>query len=112
MHRLVNAVAGRLSLRPPQRHSHKILDRIRGSADVPDFVAETEDALLMIETKARNQLTTPEVEAKRKAAEEWCQHASAHAATYGGKPWRHALVPYDIVADNKTLANLAGDAKV
>ena len=28
MHRLVNAVAGRLSLRPPQRHSLEILDRI------------------------------------------------------------------------------------
>ena len=28
MHRLVNAVAGRLSLRPPQRHSIEILDRI------------------------------------------------------------------------------------
>ena len=28
MHRLVNAIAGRLSLRPPQRHSLEILDRI------------------------------------------------------------------------------------
>ena len=28
MHRLVSAVAGRLSLRPPQRHSLEILDRI------------------------------------------------------------------------------------
>ena len=28
MHRQVNAVAGRLSLRPPQRHSLEILDRI------------------------------------------------------------------------------------
>lgn len=86
-----------------------------GSGDqqyVPDFVAETEDALLMIETKARNQLTTPEVEAKRKAAEEWCQHASAHAATYDGKPWRYALVPHDVVADNMTLASLTGDVRL
>ena len=28
MHRQVNAIAGRLSLRPPQRHSLEILDRI------------------------------------------------------------------------------------
>lgn len=65
----------------------------------------------MIETKARNELTTPEVEAKRKAADEWCRHASAHAATYGGKPWRYALVPHDVVADNMTLASLTGDVR-
>ena len=60
----------------------------------------------MIETKARNEMTTTEVEAKRKAAEEWCQNASTHAATYGGKPWRYALVPHDTVAENMSLASL------
>ena len=28
MHRQVNAIAGRLSLRPPQRHSLELLDRV------------------------------------------------------------------------------------
>ena len=79
---------------------------------VPDFVAETEQELLMIETKARNEMTTLEVAAKRKAAEQWCQHASAHAATYGGKPWRYALVPHDTVADNMTLEKLASGARL
>ena len=60
----------------------------------------------MIETKARNAMTTPEVVTKRKAAEEWCQHASAHAAIYGGKPWRYVLLPHDVVAENRTLAGL------
>lgn len=81
----------------------------RGAAHlqyVPDFVAESGTELLMIETKARNEMTTPEVLAKRKAAEEWCVHASAHAATYGGKPWRYALVPHDVVAENRTLNGL------
>ena len=73
---------------------------------MPDFVAETKHHLLMVETKARNEMTTPEVEAKRKAAEEWCQHASAHAATYGGKPWRYALIPHTAIADNMTLKGL------
>jgi len=73
---------------------------------VPDFVAETGGELLMIETKARNEMTAPEVVTKRKAAEEWCQHASVHAATYGGKPWRYVLVPHDVVTENKTLAGL------
>jgi type III restriction enzyme len=69
-------------------------------------VAETDTEVLMIETKARNELTTPDVAAKRQAAEEWCRHASAHAATYGGKPWRYALVPHDTVAENMSLAAL------
>jgi type III restriction enzyme len=73
---------------------------------VPDFVAETDTELLMIETKARKELDDPEVAAKRQAAEEWCVHASAHAATYGGKPWRYALVPHDVVAENMRLAAL------
>ncbi|MCC7418555.1 MAG: hypothetical protein IT176_15575 [Acidobacteria bacterium] len=62
----------------------------------------------MIETKARKDLGDPEVAARRQAAEEWCVHASAHAATYGGKPWRYALVPHDIVAENMSLDGLVG----
>ena len=92
----------------PAKGQFQIFYRLGSSHQqyVPDFVAETENELLMVETKARNELTTAEVEAKRKAAEEWCLHASAHAATYGGKPWRYALVPHDTVAENMTLARL------
>ena len=72
----------------------------------PDFVAETPDELLMVETKARNEMETAEVAAKRQAAEEWCVNASAHAATYGGKHWRYALVPHDVVAENMSLVHL------
>ena len=64
----------------------------------------------MVETKARHELTTPEVQAKQRAAEEWCGHASTHAAGYGGKPWRYSVVPHDTVLENITLAGLtAGD---
>lgn len=73
---------------------------------VPDFVAETSGDLLLIETKARNEMTTHEVEAKRTAAQTWCAHASAHASTYGGKPWRYALIPHDVIEENRTLAGL------
>ena len=61
---------------------------------------------------AKTEMTTLEVDAKRKAAEEWCRHASTHAATHGGKPWRYALVPHDIVADNMTLERLTGDLRL
>jgi len=73
---------------------------------VPDFVAETDTVLLMVETKARSEMAAADVVAKQEAAEEWCQHASSHAATYGGKPWRYVLVPHDVIAENMSLSRL------
>ena len=44
--------------------------------------------------------------AKRDAAVTCCGHASDHAASYGGRPWRHALIPHDAIADNMTVRGL------
>jgi type III restriction enzyme len=74
----------------------------------PDFVAETEKEILMLEPKARGDMQDGEVSAKRDAAVKWCERASAHAATYRGKPWRYLLIPHDAVASNMTLKGLAG----
>jgi type III restriction enzyme len=72
----------------------------------PDFVAETDDAILMLEPKAKNELDDPVVIAKKAAAVEWCGHASAHAQQHGGKPWRYALIPHDAITENMTLPAL------
>lgn len=74
----------------------------------PDFVAETEDSIYMLESKAKNQMEDPIVLAKKDAAMEWCEQASAHAATCGGKPWKYALIPHDTIAENMTLVGLVG----
>ena len=73
----------------------------------PDFVAETADTIYMLEPKASNQLDDPTVLAKRDSAIKWCRNASAHAASYRGKPWRYVLIPHDAIADNMTLGGLA-----
>ena len=73
----------------------------------PDFVAETDGAIYMLEPKAKNQMGDADVLAKRDAAVTWCQHASAHAATCKGKPWKYVLIPHDVIAENMTLAGLA-----
>jgi hypothetical protein len=78
---------------------------IRDHPYVPDFVAERDDELLMVETKARGDMGSAEVLAKKEAAITWCRHASKHAATYGGKPWRYVLVAHDEVAENRTLGS-------
>jgi type III restriction enzyme len=72
----------------------------------PDFVAETSDVVWMLEVKARNELDAPEVLAKKDAAETWCRHASEHAKTYEGKPWRYALIAHDVIAENMSLSGL------
>ena len=73
----------------------------------PDFVAETDAAIYMLEPKAKNQMGDADVLAKRDAAVKWCRHASTHAATCGGKPWQYALIPHDAIAENMTLTGLA-----
>ena len=72
----------------------------------PDFVAETTDCIYLVECKARNEMEDPQVIAKRDAATEWCRHASEHAATYQGKPWKYLLIPHDLMAENMTLTGL------
>jgi len=74
----------------------------------PDFVAETNDAIYMLEPKASNQMADPVVLAKKEAAIRWCKNASDYALANGGKPWRYVLIPHNAIAVNMTLDGLAG----
>jgi len=73
-----------------------------------DFVVETTDCIYMCETKARSDMASAEVQAKKEAAVKWCGHATDHAQSYGGKPWKYMLIPHDIIAENMTLNGIAG----
>jgi type III restriction enzyme len=70
---------------------------------IPDFVAESETSCYMVETKARGDINTQEVQAKAAAAARWCAHASDHAASVGSKPWKYLLVPHDEIVESKRL---------
>jgi len=72
----------------------------------PDFVAETEDIIYMLEPKARGEMEDPIVLAKRDVAVTWCSNATDFALKHGGKPWKYALIPHDLIADNKSLVSL------
>jgi type III restriction enzyme len=74
---------------------------------VPDFVAEMGDAIFMVETKARDDMTSTEVAAKAEAASRWCQHATEYAAQVGSKPWRYLLIPHDDVLESKRWSDYA-----
>ncbi len=72
---------------------------------VPDFVAEMDSTIYMVETKARIDVNTQEVQAKADSAARWCKHASDHAAEVGTKPWKYLLLPHDEIAESKRLSD-------
>ena len=72
-------------------------------AYIPDFVAELDAMILMVETKARGDLETPEVKAKAAAAVRWCQLASNYAKSVGVKPWRYLLIGHDEINESKRM---------
>jgi type III restriction enzyme len=65
-------------------------------------VAETSHFIYMLEPKARNELESQDVIAKRTCAVIWYQQASSHALTYSGKPWKYLLILHDSIAENVT----------
>lgn len=72
---------------------------------IPDFVAETETHIFMVETKAKGDIDSQEVQAKAAAAARWCKHASDHAAEIGTKPWTYLLLPHDEIVESKRLVD-------
>ncbi|XWK88322.1 MAG: DEAD/DEAH box helicase family protein [Phormidium sp.] len=73
----------------------------------PDFVAETEEVIYMLEPKERNEIDDPQVLAKKDAAVKWCQYASEYMLNHGGKPWKYVLIPHDAISENMTLKGLS-----
>lgn len=74
---------------------------------VPDFVAETDACIYLLEPKAKNEMADVEVLAKQEAAVKWCGLATTHALSNGGKPWKYLLIPHDAITENMTLTGLA-----
>jgi len=74
-----------------------------GSAYEPDFVVETKAAKFICEPKAADDMKDQTVLDKAEAAVVWCEHATAHEAEHGGKPWSYLLIPHDVIAENKTF---------
>ena len=68
---------------------------------------EAKSTKFLCEAKSANEMADKEVQAKARAALEWCKNATAHELKHGGKSWSYLLVPHDIISDNKTLQGLA-----
>lgn len=66
----------------------------------PDFLVRTADAIYLVETKAQDQTSHPNVLRKRKAAAAWCERVNALPPELrSGLPWHYALVGESIFHD-------------
>jgi type III restriction enzyme len=75
-------------------------DRNEHPEYVPDFIAETEQCVLMVETKSLAEMTDNIVQTKSDAAKTWCKNASDYLQKNGGKVWKYLLIPHDEVKEN------------
>ncbi len=90
----------------PARDQFRIEYRA-GQSYEPDFVVETATHKYLIEPKQANQFEIDEVQAKARAATEWCRHATDHELAHGGKPWSYVLIPHDAIKASASLQGLA-----
>ncbi len=74
----------------------------------PDFVAETADAIYMVETKKEGEMNSDEVQQKSKAALEYCKYATDYTIKHAGKPWKYVLIPHGAVQLNMSFKFLTG----
>ncbi|MCW5955980.1 MAG: DEAD/DEAH box helicase family protein [Pyrinomonadaceae bacterium] len=76
----------------------------------PDFVVETHSAKFLIEIKRAGEMEDATVKEKEKAAKKWCEHASVHENSVGGKSWQYCLIPHNAVLLNSTFAGIRENA--
>lgn len=82
------------------------IDYATGVPYEPDFIVETTTTKWLCEPKADNEMNGEDVRAKARAAEKWCEYASAHELAHGGKPWRYLLIPDSAITASATLSGL------
>lgn len=108
--RMLSVILDRESLKwfKPAKDQFQIYYRWNGDHPEyqPDFVAETEDAIFMLEPKMNTKMNDDDVLAKQAAAVQWCRHASDYMQRNGGKPWSYTLIPHNAIAENMTLQGL------
>lgn len=83
----------------------------------PDFLVMTAESIYLVETKATDQLSHPNVKRKQKAAYAWCERISQLPSNDRmGKEWHYALVGEDFFYNwrekGASLADILEQAKV
>jgi type III restriction enzyme len=77
----------------------------------PDFVVETNTHKYIVEPKQASLVNDPNVQAKKSAAVTWCDNATKHELSNGGKAWVYVLVPHTAILPSATLKGLVQQYK-
>lgn len=93
-------------------HGQFRIEYANGQNYEPDFVVETKDSCLLIEPKKAIEVSTPDVQAKARAAVRWCKYANEHASQHSGKQWRYLLIPHDDIELGRSIAGLMQEHEV
>ena len=72
----------------------------------PDFVVETPHGIFLVEVKAADEMTRPDVLAKAEAARLYCEAVSKYLRENGKKEWQYALIAHDAITSTSTLRHL------
>ena len=76
----------------------------------PDFLVRTEDAIYLVETKAQQQTTHPNVQRKLKAATAWCGRINGlDAELRGSMPWHYVLLGEAVFHDWRSKGARLGE---
>jgi type III restriction enzyme len=93
-------------------HGQFKIEYANGQNYEPDFVVETNDTCLLIEPKKATEVSSPEVQAKARAAVRWCTYANEHASQHSGKPWHYLLIPHDDIVLGRSIEGLMQEYEV
>lgn len=73
----------------------------------PDFVVEFKGKIVMIEVKPGIEIENPDVQAKKKTADKYCELVSSKIGSYGiVKPWRYVIIPTERITLSSTVSSL------
>lgn len=78
----------------------------------PDFIVETTDTIYMCETKMEKEVDSDDVQAKAKAACEFCSRASEYTENNGSKPWKYVIIPHTLVKRDYTFGYVIAQTKL
>ena len=72
----------------------------------PDLVVECDDCKMIIEVKASDKLSSPEVLEKARAAQKWVKEANSFLSEGDGKAWHYVLLDEHDVTQSLTIQAL------
>ncbi|MCK9575109.1 MAG: hypothetical protein M0R51_04005, partial [Clostridia bacterium] len=93
-------------LRPSEKQFNLFYGQGREKQYEPDFVAETDNAIYLIEVKDHTKMENEDVQSKKRTALKYCEIATLYNKQLNKKPWKYLLIPDDKVSSISSFSAL------